>query len=102
MDIISKMQDTCLLKTTACCRTIFTSLSFAIIQLLKKIYFEFFLHLKKEVSSCWQNIVRFRHNIAYMVNSYVASLDILVMINMLYEMIENLHRKILNARYWTL
>ena len=41
----------------------------------------------------------FRHNIAYMINSFVVSLDIPVMIKMLYEIIEILHEKILNAVY---
>ena len=34
-----------------------------------------------------------------MVNSFVFSLDILVMINILYEMIKILHEKMLNAIY---
>ena len=37
----------------------------------------------------------FWHNIPYMVNSFVFSLDIPVMINILYEMIKILHEKIL-------
>ena len=41
----------------------------------------------------------FRHNIAYMVNSFVSSLDITVMIHILYEIIKILQEKMLNAIY---
>ena len=37
----------------------------------------------------------FRHNIAYMVNLFVVSLDITVMINVLQEMTKILHEKML-------
>ena len=53
----------------------------------------------KEASFCRLNIATFQHNIAYMVNSFVFSLDIPVMINILYKMIKILHKKILNAIY---
>ena len=41
----------------------------------------------------------FRHNIPYMVGSFVFSLDIPVIINILYEMITILHEKMLNTIY---
>ena len=41
----------------------------------------------------------FRDNNAYMVNSFLFSLDILGMINIVYEMIEILQNKMLNAIY---
>ena len=41
----------------------------------------------------------FRHNFPYMINIFVFSLDIPVMINILYEMIKILHEKMLNAIY---
>ena len=41
----------------------------------------------------------FRRNITYMVNSFVFSLDINVMIHILYETIKILNEKILNAIY---
>ena len=57
--------------------TIFAWLLSAIKQLLRKFHFEF-LHTfnltwkwSKEASSCRYNIVTFRHNIAYVVNSFV-------------------------------
>ena len=39
----------------------------------------------------------FRHNFAYMVNSFVASLDITVMINILQDITKTLHEKMLKA-----
>ena len=41
----------------------------------------------------------FRHNIPYKVNSFVFSLDVPVMISILYETIEIQHEKMLNAIY---
>ena len=41
----------------------------------------------------------FQHNIPYMAKSFDFSLDIPVMINILYEMIKILHEKMLNAIY---
>ena len=41
----------------------------------------------------------FQHNIRYIVNSFLVSLDNLVMSHILYEMIKVLHRKMLNAIY---
>ena len=41
----------------------------------------------------------FRHNIAYMVSLFVSSLDINVIIHILYEIIKILHEKMLNAIY---
>ena len=41
--------------------------------------------------------MKFRHNIAYMVNSFVSSLDITVMIHILYEIVKILQEKMLNA-----
>ena len=43
------------------------------------------------------NVCSILHNIAYMVNSIIVSLDIPVMINILYENIKMLHEKILTA-----
>ena len=71
-------------------------------QLLEKFDFEL-LHAfnfsctwNKEASSCQQNIMTFRHNFPYMVNSIkFFPLDIPVMINILYEMIKILHAKML-------
>ena len=40
-----------------------------------------------------------RHNAAYMINSFLASLDIPPIINILNEMIKILHEKRLNAIY---
>ena len=68
-------------------------------KLLEKFHFEL-LHAfnfsrtwKKGAKSWWQNFV----TIAYMVNSFVFSLDIPVMIDILYEMIKTLHEERLNA-----
>ena len=73
--------------------------------LLKKFNFEL-LHAfnfsytwNKEASSCRKSIVLFRHNIPYMGNSFVFSLDIPTMINILCEIIKILHQKMLNAIY---
>ena len=41
----------------------------------------------------------FPHNISYVVNSFVLSLNIPVMIKILYEMIKILHEKMLNITY---
>ena len=41
----------------------------------------------------------FLHNTAYMVNLFLVSLEISVMVNILYEMIKILHEKMLNAIY---
>ena len=41
----------------------------------------------------------FRHNIAYIFNSFVFSLDIPVIINILYETIKIVNEKMLNAIY---
>ena len=41
----------------------------------------------------------FRHNIPYTVGSFVFSLDVPVIINILYEMITILHEKMLNTIY---
>ena len=74
-------------------------------QLHKKFNFEhlhafhFSCTWNKETSSCRQNIVTFRHNISYVANSFVFSLDIAVMINILYKMIKILRDKMLNAMY---
>ena len=72
---------------------------------LGKYHFEF-LHVfnfsctwHKKTSSCRYNIVTFCHNIAYMVNSFLVSLEISVMMNILYEMIKLLPEKMLNAIY---
>ena len=57
-------------------------------QLLEKFHFEFLLvHVGK--------ILTFRHNIAYMVNSFFVSLEIPVMMSS----IKILHQEMLNAIY---
>ena len=72
-------------------------------QLLEKFNFELLYAFSfsgtwnKEGRSCQKNIVAFRHNIPYMANSFVFSLDVHVMINILYEMMKLLHKKMLNA-----
>ena len=58
-------------------------------QLLQRLYFEFPHALNfsytwhKEARYCRENIVKIRHNFGYMVNSFVVSLDITAMINIL-------------------
>ena len=74
-------------------------------QLLEKIYFKFLHALctwHKEAISYRSNIVTFRHNFAYMVNSFVVSLDITVLINILQEITKILKEKMLYAinLYW--
>ena len=54
--------------------------------------FQLFLHVKEKATPCRQNIVTFHHNIAYMVNSFVFTLDIPVMF-------EIVHDKLLNIMY---
>ena len=44
-------------------------------------------------------MVTFRHNTAHNVNSFGFSIDIPVIINILYEIIKILHEKMLNATY---
>ena len=74
-------------------------------QLLEKFNFEllqafsFSCTWKKEASPCWYNIVTFRHNILYVVNSFVFPLYIPVVIKIVSEMIKILHEKMLNAIY---
>ena len=72
-----KCKLSCSLKTTSRSHTNFTCLSSAMEQLLKKSNFEF-LHAfnfsctwNKKASSCRLNILKFWHNIPYMVSSFV-------------------------------
>ena len=65
-------------------------------QLLEKFNFEL-LHAVN--FSCTGNKETFQHNIPYMINSFVFSLDIPVMINILFEMIKILHEKMVNSIY---
>ena len=46
-----------------------------------------------------KNILTFRHNVTYMVNSFLVSSEVTLMINILYEIIKILHEKMLNAIY---
>ena len=64
--------------------------------------FQFFLHLKKRsyffpVKYCDASTLR--HDFAYMVISFLVSLEIPVMIDILYEMIKILHEKMSNGIY---
>ena len=61
--------------------------------------FNFCCTWNKEVNSRRWNFVTFRHNIPYMVNYFVFSLDIPLIINILYKMITILHETMLNAIY---
>ena len=61
--------------------------------------FNFFCARNKGVSCCQLNTETFRRNIAYVVNLFVVSLDIRVMINILHEMIKILHEKMLKTIY---
>ena len=87
---------------------IFIWLSPAVKQLLVKLNFEFphainfFCTWNKEAVSCRPNIVTFRHNFAYIVNSFSVSFDITVMINILIDIIKLLHEKMIRAinLYW--
>ena len=45
------------------------------------------------------SIVTFRHNTPYVFNSFLVSLEISVIINILYEMIKAMHAKMLNVIY---
>ena len=68
---------------------IFISLSAAMKELLQTVYFEFpnALNLSctwvKKAISCWWNTLTFQHNFAYIVNSFVVSLDVALMVNIL-------------------
>ena len=44
-----------------------------------------------------KKMVTFQHNVLYMVNSFVVSLDITVMVNILVELVETLYKKNLKA-----
>ena len=82
-----KSKTLCSLKTTTWGHTIFIWLSSTMKQILEMFNYEllhssnFSCTLNKKASSCRQNIVKFRHNIPYMVNSFVFSLNIPVMVN---------------------
>ena len=58
---------------------------------------QFSLHLNKEASTCRYKIMTFRHKISFIINSFVASLDITVMINCLQELMKILNEKMLKA-----
>ena len=60
------------------------------------------LEIKKLVLVGKIPIVMFRHDFACMVNSFVASWDIPIMMRILYKMIKVLHKKMLNTidLYW--
>ena len=68
-------------------------------QLLKKFHFKFLHIFNFPVLEIKKNIVTFLHNTTYMVNSFLVSLEISVMVNILFEMIKILHEKMLNAVY---
>ena len=74
-------------------------------QLLEKFQLEF-QHVfnfsctwNKEASSCQKNIAMFQYNIACMVNSFLFSLEIPVIISILYEIIKVMYEKVVNAIY---
>ena len=93
------------MKFTTCSHTIFTWLSSTMKHLPEKFNFEFlhafnfFCAWNKGVSCCQLNTETFRRNIAYVVNLFVVSLDIRVMINILHEMIKILHERMLKTIY---
>ena len=98
-------QRSCSVKKTKCSHTIFTRLSSVnscskCFTLNSCTFFNFSYIRNKEASSYRQNIVMFRHNIAYMVNSFLVPLEIPIMINILYKMIKILHEEMLNTKCW--
>ena len=83
---LKSLKKSILLKTSVFKDMIFICISPTVEDLLERLYFKFMRALNsytrdKEASSSQLNILTFRHNFANMVNSFVVSLHVSVMVN---------------------